>query len=137
MTLMIGWQLRNHHIPPHCSSDHCPVLTRRWKAQSCCLSSSSYLRAHSVAHSACVGKCALHVLLMQGAVYQRIDQKEQTLDNIVELETNIPDWLPHPDWAMRACLRHTFTVTPPACVRVVYDSTSAEVITNGCEGHTC
>jgi hypothetical protein len=68
---------------------------------------------------------------VQGAVFQRIDQNKSLLDNIVQLESNAPDWLPFqlPNISTRVCLRHTFQVTPPANITIVYDSTSAQFFT--------
>ena len=73
---------------------------------------------------------------MQGPIYQAIDCKQSSLDNIVELEP--PPTLPQPvgePLSVRASLHHTFTVSEPDTVRIIYDSTSAELLSGGCASH--
>jgi hypothetical protein len=59
-----------------------------------------------------------------------------TLDNVVELLLNYPTpqlpFLPRPEPqaapGLRLSLHHTYEVTPPNTVKIVFESTSAKVI---------
>eukprot|EP01025_Chloroclados_australasicus_P065506 TRINITY_DN8925_c0_g4_i3.p3 TRINITY_DN8925_c0_g4~~TRINITY_DN8925_c0_g4_i3.p3 ORF type:complete len:163 (+),score=15.49 TRINITY_DN8925_c0_g4_i3:167-655(+) len=67
-----------------------------------------------------------------GTVLQVVDNDTGLLDNVVEL--NLPR-APVPGLStpatLRACLRHTFSVSGNNTVRIVYDSTKAQLLVNG------
>jgi hypothetical protein len=70
---------------------------------------------------------------VQGPVYQRIDTKSSILDNVVEIQ--VPHFFfPFVDGpvAVRACLRHTFSIKGDSSVVIVYESTTLEPLVNGC-----
>ena len=66
---------------------------------------------------------------LQGPIYQRIDTASKILDNIVQILLPVPP-LPFVTEvpSVRACLRHTFEVQGSRTLEIVYDSTSAEVL---------
>lgn len=82
------------------------------------------------------GPPAAFVPTVLGQVYQVINAQTMTLDNVVELLLNygVPQlpFLPRPEPqaspGLRLSLHHTYEVTPPSTVKIVFESTSAKAI---------
>ena len=76
------------------------------------------------------GAHARQCVAVQGRILQRVDAEAGMLDNIVEVELpKLP--LQSSSTVVRACLRHTYTVNRTD-VRIVYESTFVEPLSNGC-----
>jgi hypothetical protein len=70
---------------------------------------------------------------MQGDIYQRVDASRGTIDNIVTLRFLKPPLLPDEQQpALRAYLRHSYSVTGSNVIRIVYESTSVEPLLGKC-----
>jgi hypothetical protein len=70
---------------------------------------------------------------MQGDIEQKVDASAGIIDNIVTLRFPKPPLMADAQQpALRACLRHSYTVTDSDNVKIVYESTTAEPLMGRC-----